>query len=75
MLFMPVVIAFFESNNLSFNDVMKLQAIHAFSMVLFEIPSGYFSDKIGRKNTLIIGCILGFIGFSCFTQSSLFGIL
>ena len=72
MLFMPVVIAFFESNNLSFNDVMKLQAIHAFSMVLFEIPSGYFSDKIGRKNTLIIGCILGFIGFSCFTQSSLF---
>lgn len=72
MLFMPVVIAFFESNNLDFNAVMQLQAIHAFSMVVFEIPSGYFSDRLGRKTTMIIGCLLGFIGFSVFSQAHLF---
>ena len=72
MLFMPIVIPFFESNRLNFEDVMQLQALHALSMVLFEIPSGYFSDKLGRKNTMIFGCILGFLGFSVFTQSHLF---
>lgn len=72
MLFMPIVIGFFEENNLSFDNVMKLQAIHALSMVLFEIPSGYFSDRLGRKNTMIIACILGFIGFSTFSQAHLF---
>jgi MFS family permease len=56
---MPIVIPFFESNQYNFEDVMQLQALHALSMVLFEIPSGYFSDKLGRKNTMIFGCILG----------------
>ena len=61
MLFMPIVIPFFESNRLNFEDVMQLQALHALSMVLFEIPSGYFSDKLGRKNTMIFCCILVFL--------------
>ena len=35
----------------------------------FEIPSGYFSDVVGRKATIVLACILSFLGFSIYTIS------
>jgi len=52
-------------------EVMWLQSIMAISIVLMEVPSGYVSDVLGRKNALIIGCTFGFLGFlvMCFANS------
>lgn len=34
-----------------------MESIYYFSVVLLEVPSGYFSDALGRKKTLVISSI------------------
>jgi predicted MFS family arabinose efflux permease len=69
MLIMPIIVLFFQENGLSMKEVLLLQSIFSIGIILFEIPSGYFSDVIGRKTTIILGCILGFFGFSIYSFS------
>lgn len=66
MLIMPIVVPFYESNGLSLQDIMTLKAVYSIAVVAMEIPSGYFADFFGRKNTMIIGSILGTLGFVCY---------
>lgn len=75
LMIMPTIVLFFQENGLNLFQVMVVQAVFSFTMVVIEIPSGYFSDKIGRKITMILGlgCSMtgmflfgmapGFIGF------------
>ena len=63
MLYMPIIVLFYQENGLSLKDVFLLQGIYSIAVVLLEIPSGYFADVWGRKNTIIIGSVLGTIGF------------
>ena len=69
MLIMPIIVLFFQENGLSMKEVFLLQSIFSIGIILFEIPSGYFSDVIGRKKTIILGCIFGFLGFSIYSFS------
>jgi MFS family permease len=73
MLFMPFMIPFYQDNGLTLSQISILKAIYSISIVVLEIPSGYLADVLGRKKTLIIGSILGFIGF--FTYSISYGIV
>jgi len=66
---MPIIVLFFQENGLSMKEVFLLQSIFSIGIILFEIPSGYFSDVIGRKKTIILGCIFGFLGFSIYSFS------
>jgi|TARA_B100001964_G_scaffold220365_1_gene263349 MFS family permease len=66
---MPIIVLFFQENGLSMMEILLLQSIFSIGIILFEIPSGYFSDVMGRKNTIIIACILGFIGFLIYSFS------
>ena len=43
-----------------------MEACYSLSLSLMEIPSGYAADIIGRRKTLILGCILAFIGLVSF---------
>jgi len=63
MLYMPIIVLFYQENGLTLKDVFLLQGIYSIAVVLLEIPSGYFADVWGRKNTIIIGSIFGTIGF------------
>jgi MFS family permease len=69
MLYMPIVVPFYESNGLSMKDIMVLQAVYSIAIVALEIPSGYMADVIGRKKTLIIGAVFGTIGFTTYSFS------
>jgi MFS family permease len=72
----PILIPFYESNGLTVTQVFIVQSIYLGTLLIFEIPSGYLSDIIGRKKTLTLGaCFLpvglavyafshGFYGFS-----------
>jgi MFS family permease len=60
---------FFQDNGLSLQSIMILQACYSLSVGLMEIPSGYAADILGRRKTLILGCVLAFIGFSLFSIS------
>jgi MFS family permease len=63
MLFMPIVVPFYLENDLGMKDVLMLQGVYSITIVLLEIPSGYFADVLGRRKTLILGSFFGFFGF------------
>jgi MFS family permease len=69
MLFMPYIIPFYQDNGLDMHQIMVLQAIYSVSIVVLEIPSGYFADVIGRRKTIIFGVILGTIGMGLYSIS------
>jgi MFS family permease len=69
MLFMPVIIKFYKGSGFSMSEIITLQAIYSISMLLFEIPSGYSADIFGRRFTLIIGTVCGFLGFSIYSMA------
>lgn len=63
LLIMPVVIPFFQSNGLDMQQILFLQAVFSTSLILFEVPSGYIADVVGRKFTLVIGNVFVSIAF------------
>jgi len=69
MLFMPIVVLFYQENGLEMQDIFVLQAIYSVVIVILEIPSGYLADVLGRKTTLIIGSIMGTCGFIVYSLS------
>ena len=69
MVIMPIIVLFFQDNGLNLYKIMILQACYSLSLGLTEIPSGYAADILGRKKTLILGCVLAFVGFSIFSIS------
>ena len=72
MLFMPIIVLFYQDNGLEMQDIFTLKAVYSVAIVIFEIPSGYLADVLGRKKTLIIGTILGFMGFIVYDFSFTF---
>jgi MFS family permease len=50
---MPVFFLYF-SEHLPLARVLQLEAIYYAAVVVLEIPSGYFSDTVGRRATLLI---------------------
>lgn len=69
MLTMPIIVLFFREHGLSMKDVLVLQAIYSVTVVFMEIPSGYLADIWGRRKTLILGSILGTLGFVVYSFS------
>lgn len=76
MLYMPIIVLFYQENGLGLKDVLTLQAIYSVAIIALEIPSGYLADMWGRKNTIILGAILGTLGFAIYSFSyGFFGFL
>jgi MFS family permease len=58
-LYSAVLILYFAKITGSYALAMSLFSVIMVSAALFEIPTGIFSDKIGRKNTIILGAFSG----------------
>ena len=69
---MPIVVLFYQENDLSMFQIFTLKSIYSISMLALEIPSGYLGDRWGRKKTLLTGSILVTIGFGIYSLSSVF---
>ena len=69
MLFMPIIVLFYQENGLTMQDVFILQGVYSVAIVVLEIPSGYLADALGRKTTMIIGTTLGCAGFAIYSVS------
>ena len=63
MLTMPIIMLFYKDMGLSNEEAFQLKAIYSISIVVFEIPSGYIADIWGRRAILIMGAVLGTVGF------------
>lgn len=70
MLTMPIVFLFYRENGLATHDLFLLKAVYSAAIVCLEIPSGYFGDIWGRKRSLVLGSVLGFIGFALYCVST-----
>lgn len=55
---MPVLILFYQSNGLSLEHALGVQAIYSLMIAVWEIPSGYLSDRWGRRPSLLLGMSL-----------------
>ena len=56
-----VLVIYFESITKSYAQAMLIYSISSIVKVAMEIPTGIFSDKIGRKKTIILSSLLFFI--------------
>jgi MFS family permease len=63
MLLIPVIVVYYNAHGMTMQDVMVLQALFSATMVIVEVPSGYFSDVLGRRRTMIIGSALWTAGW------------
>jgi MFS family permease len=68
---MPVFFLYFGAH-LSLSRVLQLEGIYYAAVVVLEVPSGYFSDRIGRKKTLIVSALLLVAAYVLFFSSSSF---
>jgi len=68
LLYMPIVALFYMENGLTVGQIMIVQSIYSFTIAIVEIPSGYFSDSLGRRNSLFIGMLLNLIGICLLSQ-------
>lgn len=54
----PVMYLFFLSQGLSFTQIALLEAVYNLTTVLGEVPTGYVGDRVGRRNSLLIGTVI-----------------
>ncbi len=64
LILMPVIVPFFKSVGLKDGDVFLVQAIFSGAVALLEVPTGYVSDLLGRKRTLVLAGFLHGVSFS-----------
>lgn len=67
LLVMSTLVLFYQHAGLTMQQILLIQSAFSALVVLFEIPSGYFSDVVGRKRTMIAGCVLSFAGFALYS--------
>ena len=56
----------YMSQTLPLDQVIELSAVYYLSVFLLEVPSGYFSDRVGRRKTLLIAAAALIGSYSCF---------
>ena len=74
MAWLPIFFLFFSAH-LSIDQVLILESIYYLSVVVLEVPSGYFSDSIGRKTTLLISSLGFCLAYILFAFGSTFVVL
>jgi MFS family permease len=70
----PILVPFYKSNGMTAARILTIQAAFSISQLLFEIPSGYLSDVIGRKKTLILAAVFMLLGLCIYVFSSSFSL-
>jgi len=71
MPWLPVFFLFFFQY-VNLQTALQLGAIYYFSVFLLEVPSGYFSDRLGRRITLQLSALLALVTYLTFIGSSSF---
>lgn len=62
LLIQAVLLPYFQTRGLSVAEVFKIQSVFALSLLLLDVPTGYFSDIFGRRRTLIAASVFKGLG-------------
>ncbi len=65
---LPTSVLFFI-DRFGLGDALRLQAVYYLAVVAFEVPSGWFSDRIGRVLTLRLGALWWVLANTLFALS------
>lgn len=65
MAWLPIFFLYF-SEQLTLPEVLLLEATYYIAVVILEVPSGYMSDVIGRRRTLLLSCFALLAAYLCF---------
>jgi MFS family permease len=71
LFWMPVFFLYFSSL-LPIHEVLLLEGLYFLSVVVLEVPSGYFSDRVGRRVTLLLSAAGWMTGSIIFCTTSAF---
>ena len=56
----------YMSQTLPLDQVIQLSSVYYLSVFVLEVPSGYFSDRVGRRTTLLMSAAALLVSYSCF---------
>lgn len=54
----PVLFLFLLAKGLTFTQITILEALYGATTMVMEVPTGYVGDRIGRRNSLLVGTAL-----------------
>lgn len=66
ILVLAILVPYYQTLGLSMRDVFEIQAFFSGAILIFELPSGYISDLLGRKKTILMATFFHAIGFALF---------
>lgn len=69
LLLVPILVPFFQENDLTQTQIYLVQSIYAIVIVILEIPSGYFADHFGRKYSMLWGVVFSTLGCAIYSVS------
>lgn len=71
---LPVFFLYFIER-VALSDAVLLGSVYYFSVFILEVPSGYCSDRFGRRPTLILASIMTVMACALFIMASSFVVL
>lgn len=74
LVFWQAVWFLYFQNELSAAEAILLYAIYDVATTILEVPSGYMSDRLGRRITLIVAAVTGFAGAALLAFGSSFAV-
>lgn len=74
-LYAPVMVIYFERVTHSYALAMSVLSITMLSAAILEVPTGIFSDLIGRKKTLVSGAISSLASITALAIGGTYGML
>ncbi|WP_227131176.1 MFS transporter [Halorubellus salinus] len=54
----PIMYLFLIAQDLSFTQIAILEATYNVTTVVGEVPTGYVGDRVGRRNSLLVGTVV-----------------
>ena len=70
---LPVFFLYFNQY-MPIEQVLRLEAIYYVAVVILEVPSGYLSDTLGRRLTLLISAVSAIFAYALFFLGGSFGV-
>jgi MFS family permease len=57
-LYVPIFMLFMAARGLSFSEQMALGGLYSAIVILVEVPTGVFADRIGRRQSMMLGALM-----------------
>jgi len=57
----PVLVPYYQANGLGATEIFAIQSVYSLAVLLLDVPTGYLSDIMGRRATMLLcGFLLPF---------------